>query len=381
MRFKTGRSELLGALQSVIGVVERRQSLPVLSNLLVTADEDGYLSLLGTDLELELACRTVVEVEQPGRITVPARKLFDICRGLPEGAAIEAVLEGQRLTLRSGSSRFALSTFPADEFPALEIPDFTQSESADAEDRSRAQAVVVMPQSALRDLLGKTMFAMATQDVRYYLNGLLFHVLPRSLRTVATDGHRLAMSELALDTGVERELQRILPRKAVTELHRILRDEASPVEIRFYENRMRFDIDGVRVGSKLIDGRFPEYERVIPQGGDKELVADREMVRAALSRAAILSNEKFRGVRLQLEPGRLVLTTENPEHEEAVEELEVDFRGEPIEIGFNVNYLLDALGAMDSASFRMALKSPDASGLMTEVDGDASKYVVMPMRL
>ncbi len=366
MKFEVGRNELFGALQSVIGVVERRQTLPVLSNLLLECGDDELI-VTGTDLELELVGRASVKTEQAGRITVPARKLFDICRGLPEGAVIKLSLSGDKLTVQSGRSRFILSTMRADEFPKMSI----------AADGLRIE----IGQAELRALIDKTHFAMAAQDVRYYLNGLLLHLMPKTVRAVATDGHRLALSELAFDSGVSEEMQIILPRKTVIELHRLLEADGAPAKLMITEGQIQVDLDVIRLTSKLIDGRFPDYERVVPEGGDKMLIADRETVRQALSRAAILSNEKFRGVRIQLEQGLLKLSTQNPEHEEAEEQLEVDYNGEGIEIGFNVNYLLDALGVMETEQFLMALKSPDSSGLLTEVDGDTSKYVVMPMRL
>lgn len=366
MKFEVGRNELFGALQAVIGVVERRQTLPVLSNLLMDTS-DNELVVTGTDLELELVSRASVKTVEAGKVTVPARKLFDICRGLPEGAEIKVNLSGDKLTVSSGRSRFILSTLRADEFPVMTANTGGQELS--------------LTQSAVRGLIEKTHFAMAAQDVRYYLNGLLLHLLPKSIRAVATDGHRLALSELTVDTGVGEEMQIILPRKTVIELHRLLEDDDLAIKLTITEGQIQADLDVIRITSKLIDGRFPDYERVVPEGGDKLLVADRETVRQALTRAAILSNEKFRGVRIQLEDQLLKLSTQNPEHEEAEEQLEVDYNGETIEIGFNVNYLLDALGVMETDTFQMALKSADSSGLITEIDGDASKYVVMPMRL
>lgn len=366
MKLEVGRNELFGALQAVIGVVERRQTLPVLSNLLLQASE-GELILTGTDLELELISRAIVQTEVEGKITVPARKLFDICRGLPEGANIRLEVSGDKMLVRSGKSRFTLSTLRAEEFPAMSI--------------NAGGSELTLTQKVLRGLIERTQFAMAAQDVRYYLNGLLLHVLPTGVRAVATDGHRLAMSEIEMETGIAEATQLILPRKTVLELQRLLDATDENISLRITEGQIQADLDIIRLTSKLIDGRFPDYERVVPEGGDKLLVADRETVRQALSRAAILSNEKFRGVRLQLEDNRLKLSTQNPEHEEAEEELEVEYDGEALEIGFNVTYLLDALGVVQTEQFQMSLKSADASGLIKEVDGSASKYVVMPMRL
>jgi DNA polymerase III subunit beta len=366
MKIQVGRNELLTAVQAVIGVVERRQTLPVLSNLLLDAQKDE-LVITGTDLELELVSRAVIKCQAAGKTTVPARKLFDICRGLPEGADLTLDSSGDKLTLKSGKSRFMLATLRPDEFPSLgAVP--------------TARALKIAKKD-LRLLMERTQFAMANQDVRYYLNGMLLHVTPKRLRAVATDGHRLAMSELSMDTKLKEETQLILPRKAVLELMRLLEPTDELVELRLAEHQFQADLDVIRLTSKLIDGRFPDYERVIPEGGDRHLKANRERVRAALARTAILSNEKFRGVRLQLAEGKLRLSTHNPEHEEAEEELDVDYKGAALEIGFNVNYLLDALGVMHAEDFVMELKGPDASGLLQESANAGAKYVVMPMRL
>ncbi|MBI2384026.1 MAG: DNA polymerase III subunit beta [Gammaproteobacteria bacterium] len=366
MKFDVGRNELLGALQAVIGVVERRQTLPVLSNLLMEVSA-GELVLTGTDLELELVSRAVIKGHSPGKVTVPARKLFDICRGLPEGAEITLEGTAERVTVKSGKSRFSLSALKADEFPAMGAVSVGKN--------------LRLKRKELRELIERTQFAMAHQDVRYYLNGMLLHVSAHRVRTVATDGHRLALSELAKETAFGDDLQVILPRKAVLELQRLLDPSEEEVELRIAEGQFQADLDVIRLTSKLIDGRFPDYERVIPESGEHRLTANRERVRQALARTAILSNEKFRGVRLQMGDNKLRLSTHNPEHEEAEEELEVNYVGGALEIGFNVNYLLDALGVMGGEEFTMELKGPDASGLIQEVGAGHSRYVVMPMRL
>jgi DNA polymerase-3 subunit beta len=366
MKLQVGRNELLAALSAVIGVVERRQTLPVLSNFLMETRDDE-LVVTGTDLEIELEARARVQNLAPGRATLPARKLFDICRGLPEGAEIQIDVSGDKALLKSGRSRYSLSCLKADEFPAM---------GRLAEGRELA-----VTRRQLRNLIERTQFAMAQQDVRYYLNGLLLEITPKRVRCVATDGHRLAMSEVVTETGFAENLQVIVPRKAVLELMRLLDVSDEVVKVRLGAGQVQVDVDVVRMTSKLIDGRFPDYERVIPESGDKRLQADRELVKRALARTAILSNEKFRGVRLTLEDGKLMLQTHNPEHEEAEEDLEVQFSGSPLEIGFNVNYLLDALGALGSNEFVMELKNPDSSGLIYAADDSSSKYVVMPMRL
>lgn len=366
MKLQVGRNELLAALSAVIGVVERRQTLPVLSNFLMETRDDELI-VTGTDLEIELEARARVQNLAPGRATLPARKLFDICRGLPEGAEIQIDVSGDKALLKSGRSRYSLSCLKADEFPAM---------GRLAEGRELA-----VTRKQLRNLIERTQFAMAQQDVRYYLNGLLLEITPKRVRCVATDGHRLAMSEVVTETGFAENLQVIVPRKAVLELMRLLDVSDEVVKVRLGAGQVQVDVDVVRMTSKLIDGRFPDYERVIPESGDKRLQADRELVKRALARTAILSNEKFRGVRLTLEDGKLMLQTHNPEHEEAEEDLEVQFSGTPLEIGFNVNYLLDALGALASHEFVMELKNPDSSGLIYAADDSSSKYVVMPMRL
>jgi DNA polymerase III subunit beta len=366
MKLEIARNEILFALQSAIGVVERRQTLPVLSNFLLDAKE-RELVVTGTDLELELVCRAQAEVKAPGRTTVPARKLFDICRGLPEGAQITLESSADRIQLKSGRSRYTLSTLKPEDFPSLG-------------DVARSQTLRLQ-KAELRQLLEQTQFAMAHQDVRYYLNGLLLHVQPKRLRVVATDGHRLALSELERVTGVKDEIQVILPRKTVVELMRLIEPSEEAVELHIGGGQVQVDLDVVRLSSKLIDGRFPDYERVIPEHQNRQLTANREVVRQALTRSAILSNEKFRGVRLKVDGNKLQLQTHNPEHEEAEEELEVAYTGSPLEIGFNVNYLLDALGAMKAEQFTLELKGADASGLIYDAGGGPAKYVIMPMRL
>lgn len=366
MKVQASRNEVLEALQAVIGVVERRQTLPVLSNILLEAHE-AELIVSGTDMEMELVARARVQNLEPGKVTVPARKLFDICRGLPEGA--DLVLEGNadKVVLRSARSRFSLASLPAAEFPTLAGVEHT--------------AKIGLTRSQLKGLLEKTMFAMAQQDVRYYLNGLLLEIGPHRVRTVATDGHRLALSEVKLETGVEATHQVILPRKSVIELNRLLTPGEEIVSVSLGQGQVQVELDVVRMTTKVIDGRFPDYERVIPEGGDKRLEAGRETLRKALARAAVLSNEKFRGVRLQLEPGRLKLQTHNPEHEEAEEELDLPYAGGEIEIGFNVSYLLDALAVVESEQVIIELKNADSSGLVYGSEDQTSRYVIMPMRL
>ena len=365
MKIEIGRDTLFDALNAVVGVVERRQTLPILANVYVDADEES-LTLIATDLELQLTSRVPVTVVQPGRVTVPARKLFEICRGLPEGANIVMTIDEQRATISSAGSRFVLSTLPADEFPTLE----TESDHQELR----------LAQRDLLRLIDKTHFAMAAQDVRYYLNGLCLHLSDTCLRAVATDGHRLALSECTLPERFE-DRQVLVPRKGVQELQRLLDDSDAEIVLRLSGNQVALDLGSTGFVCKLIDGRFPEYQRVIPDADGMQLQGNRERVRQALARAAILANEKFRGVRLQLSENELRLQTHNPEHEEAEEVVEVQFDGTPLEIGFNVSYLLEALGAMEGESFMLTLKAADASGLLTDPEDPETRYVVMPMRL
>ena len=365
MKLSAAREALLRPLQAVIGVVERRQTMPILANVLLVA-KDGELSVTATDLEVELVANTEVSVESGGEVTVPGRKLLDICRGLPEDAEVSISQSGEKLVLKSGRSKFTLTTLPAAEFPTVE--DINAGHS------------VTVSQAVLGRILEKTHFSMAQQDVRYYLNGLLLETSDNLLRAVATDGHRLALCEVALDGGKAPEQQVIVPRKGVLELQRLMSGEGE-LAIELGTNHVRIQLDGIRFTSKLIDGRFPEYDRVIPQDTSNAMSADRGVFKSALQRTAILSNEKYRGIRLIIREDNMVLQTHNPEQEEAEEELEIEYSGEEIEIGFNVNYLLDALNAIETDEVSLAVVDGNSSCLIREPGKDDCKYVVMPMRL
>jgi DNA polymerase-3 subunit beta len=365
MKLTATREEILEPLQNVIGVVERRQTMPVLSNVLLSA-RNNKLAITGTDLEVELVSTKGLDVSQAGDVTVPGRKFLDICRALQEGTPVTLATEGERLSIRGGRSRFTLTTLPAAEFPLV--------------DDVSAQQTLVVPQAEFRRLIDKTHFSMAQQDVRYYLNGMLLEAEGKTLRAVATDGHRLSLCETALETKVATRQQVIVPRKAVGELQRLLGSEGN-IELLIGTNHVRATIGDVRFTSKLIDGRFPEYGRVIPSAPTKAVGADRETLRHALQRTAILSNEKYRGIRLVLKPNQLTLMAHNPEQEEAEDQIEVDYRGDEMEIGFNVNYLLDALGAIETDRVNLALSDSNSSGLLTAPGVPSCKYVVMPMRL
>ena len=364
MKLTATRADLLAPLQSVIGVVERRQTMPVLANVLLSA-RDNRLAITGTDLEVELVAATQVGLEQPGDITVPGRKLVDILRALPDGVNVTLSTEGERVIVRAGRSRFSLQTLPAAEFPVVEEINASQTLS--------------LPQGEFRRLIDKTHFSMAQQDVRYYLNGLLLETQERALRAVATDGHRLALCEMALPSPAKGG-QVIVPRKGVLELQRILGTEGN-VELAIGSNHVRAQIGDIRFTSKLIDGRFPEYGRVIPASPGKIVLADRELLRQALQRTAILSNEKYRGIRLAARTDLLTIQAHNPEQEEAEDQVEVVYAGDEVEIGFNVNYLLDALSAIEGDKVEIGLTDGNSSCLIHAPGLTQTRYVVMPMRL
>ncbi len=366
MNFRIQREQLLNPLQQIIGAVEKRQTMPALSNVLLNADEQS-LKLTATDLEIELRASVDMFIDEPGDITVPARKLLDICKALPDEANIEFSVDGEKALIRSGRSRFTLVTLPAADFPSL--------------DTIESQFSFEVSQKTLRDLINKTAFAMAQQDVRYYLNGLLFEVSARKIRTVATDGHRLAFAEKDIDNDINDIRQVILPRKGVLELQRLLSDSDDPVKLVLANNHMQVEVGNTRFTSKLIDGRFPDYHRVIPETTDRLLTAEREALKQALIRVSILSNEKYRGIRLILLDNLLKLEAHNPDQEEADIEIEVDYSGDEIEIGFNVNYILDVLNSSDNDTVQSSLRDSNSSCLLTFPDQPDYKYVIMPMRL
>ena len=366
MKIIAKREAILGPLQAVIGVVERRQTMPILANVLVAA-RSGKLAVTATDLEVELVATSEVDVQRNGEVTVPGRKLLDICRALPEGVEMNLTLEGERMVVRAKRSRFTLSTLPAAEFPVVE--------------EINAQQVLKVPQKDFKRLLEKTHFSMAQQDVRYYLNGMLLETSSKTLRSVATDGHRLALCDVALPAGAKTAQQVIVPRKGVLELQRILGSEEQMLEVGIGSNHIRVEIGEIRFTSKLIDGRFPEYGRVIPASAPHVVTAVREDLRQALQRAAILSNEKYRGIRFAVKANALTIQSHNPEQEEAEEEVEVSYEGPELEIGFNVNYLLDALSAVEGPEVQVGLTDGNSSCLIRGTAEDSARFVVMPMRL
>jgi DNA polymerase-3 subunit beta len=366
MKLIIGRDALAEPLHAVANVVEKRQTLPILANVLVNA-VDNAVTFTATDMEVEIQVRIDHKAQSKGGVTLPARKLVDICRALPPDATIELETSGDKVSIKSGRSRFSLMTMASDEFPSL----------GDIEGKVAFQ----VPATELRELIEQTQFAMAHQDVRYYLNGMLLEVHKDSLKAVATDGHRLAMCEKRMKFDIAETVQIVIPRKGVTELAKILGDSENEVSVAVNDNHIQVTTTDKRFISKLIDGRFPDYERVLPQNTSKVVEADRETLRQGLARTSILSNEKFRGVRLSLSTDQLRALAHNPEQEEAEEEMEVSYDGPELEIGFNVSYLLDVLNVIKNDSVNLHLSDANSSCLIQGKGDEYGRYVVMPMRL
>jgi len=366
MKTTIKREDLLNPLQQVIGAVERRQTLPILGNVLLKST-GGDLSLTATDLEIEMVATLQADSSEDFQTTIPARKLLDISKALPEEASINFSIDENRVSLTSGRSRFTLASLPARDFPGLDDIEEQQS--------------FMIPQNRLKGLFDKTAFAMAQQDVRYYLNGILMEISPGKLKLVATDGHRLALSEVELDSGVDEDRQIIIPRKAVLELSRLLDSGDSSAKCILSQNHLRLETGSLVFTSKLIDGKFPDYQRVIPVDGNKTMEVERETLKQSMSRIAILSNEKYRGIRLTLSSGNLSIQANNPDQEEAEEELPVEYQESDMEIGFNVTYLIDVLNVLDSEKVQIKLKDSNSSAIISDSRDSTSLYVVMPMRL
>jgi len=368
MKFSIARDTFLNSLQLVTGVVEKRQTLPILSNALFVLEE-GELSITGTDLEVEIVSKTKPEVvEEGGTITIPARKLFDIVRSLSGDAMIQIETTSEdKAVLKSGRSRFTLSTLPASDFP--NVDEGSQNTRFD------------LQQVDLKSLIEKVGFSMAHQDVRYYLNGMLFEVTQEYLRLVATDGHRLAMTTYRAEQLTEETIQAILPRKGVLELARLLSESEKVVSLSLGSNHMCVSSDTYRFTSKLVDGKFPDYDRVLPRNADKAIFVERDVLKQSFSRAAILSNEKYRGVRMQVENNLVSITANNPEQEQAEEEVVVAYEDEPLEIGFNVSYMIEALNTLKEPEVKISLADPNSSALMQGKEDSSTLYVIMPMRL
>ncbi|MDR2852555.1 MAG: DNA polymerase III subunit beta [Burkholderiaceae bacterium] len=364
---KDSQEKILAALQSVVGIVERRHTLPILANVLIRKT-NAQIQLTTSDLEIQIrASAELGGSEGSFTTTVGARKLIDILRTLPADQIVSLESNQSKLVLKGGKSRFTLQTLPAEDFPLVqEAPNFGP--------------VFGVPQKTLKDLLSQVSFAMAVHDIRYYLNGILFVAEGRQLSLVATDGHRLAFTSALLDAEVPRQ-EVILPRKTVLELQRLLSDAEGTIEMQFAGNQARFGFGGMEFVTKLVEGKFPDYNRVIPVGHKNIITVGRAPLLASLQRTAILTSEKFKGVSLSLEPGVLRIASNNAEQEEAQDELDVDYSGEPIEIGFNVSYLIDALANMEQEMVQIALADANSSALITIAENTSFKYVVMPMRI
>jgi DNA polymerase-3 subunit beta len=367
MKFTIARETLLTPLQQVIGVVEKRQTLPILSNVLLKL-ADGQLELTGTDLEVQLITRTTVETGESGEVTVPARKLLDICRLLPDRSAVSVECKDDRFAIRCGSSRFNLSTLPAENYPEF--------------DSGVPELEVSVPVASLRRALEKTTFAMAQQDVRYYLNGLLLDLDGRMLRTVASDGHRLAVFEEPNELDANGGRQIIIPRKGILELARLLGEADDTVTVQLAPNTVRVNLGAVSFAAKLIEGRFPDYQRVMPRDLTRSFKVDKDVFKGALTRVSVLSNEKYKSISLEVdEDAVMALKAQNPEHEEAEERLPVDKEGEGVSVGFNAAYLLDAINNVGSDQVKLSFTDTANSCLIEDTEDSRFKFIVMPMRL
>ena len=364
---KAPQAQVLTALQSVAGIVERRHTLPILANVLLRKHGE-MIQLITSDLEIQI--RTTAQLggdDGDFSTTVGARKLIDILRTMPADQIVSLESSQNRLILKGGKSKFTLQTLPAEDFPLVqEAASFGPSFS--------------VPQKVLKQLLSQVSFAMAVHDIRYYLNGILFVAEGKKLSLVATDGHRLAFTSATLDVEVPKQ-EVILPRKTVLELQRLLSDAEGAIEMQFANNQAKFGFGGMEFVTKLVEGKFPDYNRVIPKDHRNQVTLGRAPLLAALQRTAILTSEKFKGVRLNFDANTLRVASNNAEQEEAVDELDIDYGGDPIEIGFNVTYLMDALGNMNQDMVSVALQDSNSSALVTIPENEQFKYVVMPMRI
>ena len=368
MKFTTEKNEIVDALQMGASIAERRQTIPILANLRIVA-RDGKVEITATDLEIQIKTLTEVKkVVEEGEITVSARKMSELCRSLPDNEALEFDLNNGKLTVSSKNFHADFATISALDFPELESKEETNSLSISS--------------SALQRLLNKTAFCMASQDVRYYLNGLLVEYKGGEVNAVATDGHRLALATSPLDKTITIDGERqILPRKAVLELSKILRQENEDIKITFGNSSLSIQDENLDFSTKLIDGKFPDYEKVLPSGEPNSLEVPKENLQSALSRASVLSNEKYRGVRFALDKNTLKLTANNPEKESAEELLEVNYNGSPMEIGFNIGYILDVLGTIETDIIELNFYGEESSCLIREPGNLTEVYVIMPMRL
>lgn len=367
MSVTINRDDLLLALSQVIGAVERRNTLPILAHVLLEIQGD-LLVITATDLEVELQGFAKLPFSQADfTLTLPGRKLFDICKALPEQIELNITEEGQQVTLKAGRSKFILSSLSAQDFPKLDV--------------EPAKVEGLLTQSQLQYLLARTQFAMAQQDVRYYLNGMLFEFTGKRISSVATDGHRLAVCHQSLDNAEQEPVKVIMPRKGVQELSRLLNNPDEKLTIQVQQNHIRFISDDFILTSKLIDGKFPDYQKVLPRAGQNIMTCEKNDLKQILSRVSILSNEKYRGIRFELKDNILTVSATNPEQEQAEEEITVEYQGDAVSLGFNVTYLLDILSVFSSNTLKMYINNANTGVLIEEDNHEDSLYVVMPMRI
>jgi DNA polymerase-3 subunit beta len=366
MKFTINREQLLTPLQQIVSVIEKRQTMPILSNVLIVVEE-GLLVLTGTDLEIQIVAKISLSEAENGEITVPARKFLDLCRLLPANAEIKLEANEDKVKLTSGRSKFSLSTLPADNYP-----EFSESELPNS---------FIINAGKLKRALDKTMFCMANQDVRYYLNGLMLNVSNSKLKLVASDGHRLSIYKDDMDTETGYEERIIMPRKGVIELARLLDDENAELNVEFSENNIRVSIKNLVFSAKLVDAKYPDFSKVFEQAFLSPISIPKQQFKETLTRVSVLANEKFKGVTFDISDNLLKITTHNPEHDEGEEEIAVDYEGEPLIIAFNAAYLLDALANLDGDKALLTIAANVSSCFIEEPNQDAYKFIVMPMRL
>ncbi|MDD5266857.1 MAG: DNA polymerase III subunit beta [Methylococcales bacterium] len=366
MKFIINREEILTPLQQIVSVIEKRQTMPILSNVLMVAEEDS-LCLTGTDLEIQIIAKININLATAGSITVPARKFLDICRLLPNGAEIKFEQQNDKVKISSSRSRFSLSCLPADNYP-----EFSESE---------LENQFFINAGKFKKALDKTLFCMANQDVRYYLNGLLLNISNSKIKLVASDGHRMSIYEDTLDEGLGYEARIIFPRKAVLELSRLLDDPDTELKVEFSGNNIRIFIKNLVFSSKLVDSKYPDFGKVFQQDFCNPIHIQKQVLKDALTRVAILSNEKFKGITLDITSESLRISTHNPEHDEAEEDLVIEYEGEPLSIAFNSQYLLDAVSNLDSELAVLTIASNTSSCFIDEPNACVYRFIVMPMRL
>jgi len=366
MKFIINRELLLTPLQQIVNVIEKRQTMPVLANVLFKLDRN-QLTLTGTDLEVQIVAKVALDNEVEGSITIPARKLLDICRLLPSAADIKFELVENKLKINSGRSRFSVSTLSADEYPNFEM--------------SKMDCQFTLQAGQLKKALDKTTFCMANQDIRYYLNGIMLNIFNQQLKLVASDGHRLSIYEDTLEQETNMEMRIIIPRKGVLELLRLLDDEELEIQVEFSRNNIRVVIDNLIFSAKLVDSKYPDFSKVFEQSFNSPIHVEKQLLKEALTRVAILSNEKFRGVEFVIEGNNLQISTNNPEHEEADEEIAIEYQGEPLSIAFNSQYILDAVSNLDSELAVLTIAENASCCFIEEPSEQNYKFIVMPMRL